>query len=194
MSRSGSSRIDELNGERIRRAPGVLVFGQLAATPVARYAVLVFLLAAAARRDRGAVTLDRNARRSSLAGAHDRARRRRPRRRLVVRVAAREPARAGDPARDLAAAAARGRDRRRGRAAPDRRRSATRGSTCAGRTIGTLPRVAADHLDGHDHRRRPRPRDGDDSAAARRRGADAAAPGDAAAPARARSCSSATDG
>ena len=126
-----------------------------------------------------------------LAGAHDGARGRRPRRRLLVRVAARQPARAGDAARHLAPAAARRRHRKRGRGAQDRRRAprADRSSRTFDRHAR---RVAADRLDGHDHRRGARARHRHDRAAARRRGSDAAPPGGAAAHARRPWCSCGT--
>ena len=111
-----------------------------------------------------------------LAGAHDRARGRRARRRLLLRVAARQPARRGDPAGDVAAAPAGRRDRQRGGAAPDRRDPA-RPDQPAWTDDRRSHRHAADRLQRLDHRRHARARDRDDRSAPRRRGADAAPPG-----------------
>ena len=162
---------------------------QLAATPVARYAALVFLLAAALVVA-VAVTLDRNAHRSSwqehttaLAGGARSA--------PPLRVAPRQPARRGDAARHLAPAAARRRDRERRRAAQDRRQPPR--PDRRQRPLDRRPRrIAADLLDRHDHRRPACARDRDDRAAARGRGPDASSPGDACCPRTGRCCSCGT--
>ena len=148
---------------------------RLAGSPVVRYATLVFLLAAGLI---GTVTFSRPKRaQQHVARAFGRPRGWCPGRRIILRVAAHEPAHRGHADGHVAVAPARDRAARRPGAAPDRRRS-----PCPHRPRHPVDRIAsrrtADRLDCQHHRRSSPPCHRLARDPARRQGRDVAAASD----------------